>query len=452
MKTRSTRIGLSLLMISALASLACQDSESYTRVKENEDPERTGLYQALASESKANHDMIRQQLAHHPAFRDAQFPSIVDIKSVLTGQSFAHEVKITREGQPAGFAIVALQDQRLRLHSYAREGNTLIEELLAQADGNESPKVEIFQEGLFNYVAVDSMRQKVFATSAYHLPSSEQWNQYVQAVRSRGYCSAEQTDNWDLIEASDQSESPGEKKCKKQSREEQLHVVGDRNTPLWHQFMTRHYGGYCAVGCGPMAFAMYMAWAEKTWSGVNFFDGDSYRPRPKDKNDAGDLTKAIGDHLGTFCIAGQGATAYYPRRKKFRRKVNAMLNDLNRGSHRLAANIHYASKSTDLHEILVRELRPKALGGKDRPAIIFGWSPFHDPNAGIFENIERQHIYLIDGVVESASSSAECANARVRSFRVNLGYSQKKKSRRFAGRWLVEKNAKAVGTIRHYNN
>lgn len=423
-------------------------------------------YLKLVADSIANQDEIRAQLKHHPVFADASVPSIVDIKSPLTGEVLAHEVKVTRDGQDAGFAIVALKDGKLRMHSYGVEGATITENMLAEVPADQEQGLEIFQQGLFSYVAIDKDSGDVVSSSAREVPTKEQWSNYVISTQSRGYANGQDVESWDLVYGPPGPESGGGQDpeampggvlppgCENRVRTFNTYVAGDRDTPLWGQFKTNHYGGYCSVGCGPVAYAIYLAWAEKEWTGVNIFKGDSYGEIPNDDNASGDIVKSIGEHFDTFCIAGQGATPYFPNRSKFRRNVNKMLEDVNRGSYRMEGEVFFASSS---HPELVRgnvlnEVLPKSKGGNNRPAIVFGWPPDHDDDAGIIEDIENQHIYLVDALREFTYIPENCGSTYIDAMRVNLGWGQTSNPRRWFGTWMVDRNGKAVGRIRRYKN
>lgn len=419
-------------------------------------------YRLLAAKTTADEDEIRRQLKKFPAFRGATFPSMVDIKSPATGETFAYEVKVLRDGQDAGFAWVALKDGELRLHSYGKHGRTVAESVLSDLKGSMLQDIGIYQQGMFGLVALDLTSESVLAASSREVPSDEQWSMYVQAERSRGYSPEQQVETWGSVNGSSTVDSGdhsrGERALleKRQVRapERDEHVVGNRDTPLWSQYETEYDKKKCSVGCGPIAYAMYLAWAEKEWSEVNVFDGDSYNPAPAENNDAGDITKAIGDQLGTFCVLDTKSafTPYYPETQEFRKNVNTMLSDLNRGSGLVKGRFDFKLEPDRIRDYLTHELSADSEGGKDRPVIIFGWPPDHDEKAGIIETIKKQHIYLLDGVAKENRSSQRSGSSETTAYRINLGWSQKSNPRRWAAAKPVEYFTLGIGRIRRPND
>lgn len=92
---------------------------------------------------------------------------------------------------------------------------------------------------------------------------------------------------------------------------------GHAAQPLYNQF--QHNG--CAVGCGPVAWAMLFGWADRQAETGNAYWAPRWglyrRDGGRGANDIAPLTmtngvrnviREINSHVGTFCITGSGAT------------------------------------------------------------------------------------------------------------------------------------------------
>lgn len=84
------------------------------------------------------------------------------------------------------------------------------------------------------------------------------------------------------------------------------------------------------------------------------------------------------------------------------------LKDINRGSGRIKGRFDFQSELDDIRATLIRERSAGEENGKERPVVVFGWSPFHNDKAGIVEIIEKQHIYLVDGIAKEQRASQRC--------------------------------------------
>lgn len=477
-----TTLSLTLLSLSA----GCDESSpaqheshgaSDTSLVESQSPEvsdntvtpsLSAAYQRLVDESTAPLELIRSQLSRDPRFEGAAFPSVVDLRHGKDDAVFAHEVKVQRDGQDAGYVVVAVVEGRVRVHSYTLEGQTNVEALVGKLDATAQLNLQAYKYGPFDYLLQDADTQEVLAFDGMEELETTRWQALKQEMRETGYSTTSEPTLWSTTYGPHDPTFPGPEKnpghddpgidnsgggmqdplaCQKVTQRVKTKIVGNRDTPLWYQFKTGHYGGRCMVGCGPVAYAMYLAWAEKEWKGIEVFPGDAYKKRPTDKNKAGKITKTIGDYLDTFCFSGFGATPYIPkliRAKAIRRGINRMLANVNTGSRRLDGFLSYDATNYPLSSKLRKEVVDK-----NRPAIVFGWSPLHDPDASIKDDIAQQHIYLVDGYRRLITNPSFCGS-RLMDYRVNLGFRGKSSSRVWVGIWMVSNNALAMGGIRHH--
>lgn len=421
-------------------------------------------YASLASKSTADLEEIRKELKKTAVFAGIEVASAVDIISVETGEVFAHELKLQRNGQDAGYAMIAVVDDQVRVHSHTMDGGTLVRDLLATlaSKNTDEPSlnIEVYQYEDFDYLVQDLDNDVIASTDRFEKIDQEEWPERKAAYATRGEPQLLNPREWSNYGPGDHGDPAGGldpdkvDPCENAKVKNYYHIAGGTDTPLWDQFKTRHYGGLCSVGCGPVAYAMYLAWAQKVWSGVDVFPGDAFSQAPQDNNVVGNIVKKIGDHLDTFCIKGMGATAYYPRKRKFRKRVNAMLDDVNRhGGRDLESFVdYYSDKSKALHGLLTE------LKDKDRPVVLFGWGPDHDLGSGIVDRIAEQHIYLVDGYTEWVATPSYCGSEVGALYRINLGWgpgiskkTQKSVSRMWIGKYRIQNRIKALGRIRKYD-
>lgn len=154
---------------------------------------------------------------------------------------------------------------------------------------------------------------------------------------------------------------------------------GHAAQPKYNQFS---YKG-CQVGCGAVAWGILFAWADRqAGSGNSYWAGrwGIYRQNggsganalaPLNMDDGvKNMIREIRDHIGTFCISGQGAT--WPWSMSSARKYLSGRTGATLSTHYNAAGI----STDDLRDIVIRSIRYRKT-----PAIIgTGWL-YHYPVA-----------------------------------------------------------------------
>lgn len=370
-------------------------------------------YERLNDQKSAGYlsyvDEVQGYIRQHQEHRGAQVVGVVPLLRPDNAEVRKIELKLAKGGQDAGFLVLDLQDGSFNISMSASEGATLVEQEISRHTDAELAS-SVFEYGLALFAFENDAGELVASSS--ELPDQAAWQELRAAwsAPSKALLASlkKRVPNDGL--GPDGTPNPGvpvpvpvpDKPGAGGSCTDYL-PFNNSAVPNWRQFDTPRMR-VCPIGCGPLAFGQFLAWAELNWGqDIQIFGAGMVHSKPKDSANLRNRIEKIADLLHTKCITKDAAFTNYFR-NDFYLRVQDMITEVNHGSFNIKPYMSYKERDSleNLDGVRLSLMNEKV------PSIVFGWGPHSETT------IKKQHIYVIDGY-------RSCTNLPDR-YRVNLGH------------------------------